>query len=315
MLRISAQLIDAGTGDHVWSERYDTTAATIYSTQDDIVENIVGTLFSEIREAEKAEILRRPPSNLDVYELSLRGLARKHRLGPESMQLAREDLRRAVELDPEYAPAWLYLGWVEVIAIKYQWIDGLDYSDLNDAIGKIEKAIEMDPARATAYQALSIARTAVGDAKGALQASIRSVELGPGDADNLLFFAKALATNGDFDQAVTRGRHAMSLNPSRPSYYLYNFARILWGRDEFEETNQLTSECLTKTSGYTACRVFQIASHVGMGNVGQASKAVTALLQQSPNFTVEDAVRSTGFPGDENADERLATQLIEAGLP
>ncbi len=314
-LRITTQLIDRKTGNHVWAERYDTAASAIYEMQDDIVEKIVGTLFSEIRETEKANALRRPPSNLDVYELSIRGLARKHRLNAEDSRLAREDLLRAVELDPEYAPAWLYLGWVEVIAIIFKWIDGLDYSDLDNAIGNIEKAIEMDPGLATAYQALSLARTVAGDVQGALQASRRSVELGPGDADNLLFFARALASNGEFDQAVANAQHAIALNPSRPSYYVYHFGRALWGRDELGETNALMNECLTKASGFTACRIFQIVSHVGMGDTGEASKAVAALLEQVPNFTVEDAVRSVGFPGDENSNRRLANQLIEAGLP
>jgi hypothetical protein len=105
------------------------------------------------------------------------------------------------------------------------------------------------------------------------------------------------------------------LNPSRPSYYDYYLSRSLWGRDEFEEINMATNECLTKSPGFTACRVFQIVSHVGMGNTDQASKAVTALLQQSPDFTVNDALKSVGFPGDENSNQRLAKQLIEAGMP
>ncbi len=107
----------------------------------------------------------------------------------------------------------------------------------------------------------------------------------------------------------------VALNPSRPSYYDYYLSRSLWGRDEFEEINRAANACLTKTPGFTACRVFQIVSHVGMGQTGQASKAVAALLEQTPSFTVEDALTSVGFPGDENSNRRLAKQLIEAGLP
>ncbi|MEW9922633.1 hypothetical protein AB2B41_23870, partial [Marimonas sp. MJW-29] len=73
---------------------------TVFDTQDDIVERIVGSLFSEVREIEKGEILRRPPETLDVYELALRGVARKHRLNPVDSELARQDLSRAIELDP-----------------------------------------------------------------------------------------------------------------------------------------------------------------------------------------------------------------------
>jgi hypothetical protein len=75
------------------------------------------------------------------------------------------------------------------------------------------------------------------------------------------------------------------------------------------------NECLTKTPGFTACRVFQIASYFGMGKAADASKAVSELLDQTPDFTVADALKSVGFSGDEEANERLAEQLAEAGLP
>lgn len=314
-LRMSAKLVDSKTGNHVWAESYNVTASDLYEMQDEIVEKIVGTLFSEVRETEKTAVLRRPPRNLDVYELSLRGLARKHRLNPEDMRLAREDLLRAVELDPLYAPAWLYLGWVESIAIAFEWIDGLDRSDLSAAIGKIEKAIGLDPTLATGYQALSIARGFAGDVEGALQAAKRSVALGPGDADNLLFYARALANVGQFDEAVAHGQDAMALNPSRPSYYSAHLGRALWGRGGFEESLRLANECLTKAPKFTICRVFEIASHAALGNADQASQAVAVLIKQSPDFSVEDALKSSGYPGDPEADERLAEQLVMAGLP
>ncbi|MEJ2122672.1 MAG: FlgO family outer membrane protein [Alphaproteobacteria bacterium] len=314
-LRITARLIDAKSGNHVWAERYDSAAATIFKTQDDIVEKIVGTLFSEIRETQKAAILRRPPSNLDVYELTLRGVARKHRLSPKDIALARRDLTRAVELDPDYAPAWLYLGWVEAIAIVFKWSDDLDISDLKDATNKVEKAIEMEPTLATAYQGLSILRTWQGDVRGALQAAKRSVELGPGDADNLLFLGRALASVGEFDQAVARMRHAIALNPIRPAYYDLHFARALWGQGKFRESNKASNACLTKAPRFTACRIFKIASNVAMGKNAEASKAIKTLRRQSPDFTVADALKSVGFPGSAPANERFAKQLTEAGLP
>jgi adenylate cyclase len=314
-LRITAQLIDASTGDHVWAERYDAGASEIHVTQDHIVEKIVGTLASEIRETNKAAALRRPPDNLDVYELTTRGLARKHRLNPKDMLLAREELIRAVELDPNYAPAWLYLGWVEAIAIVFRWTDDPDFPTLKDAIRKVEKSIELDPMLATAYQALGLLKAYDGDAEGALQAATRSVELGPGDADNLLFLGRALASMGRFDDAISHVRRAMALNPVRPSYYDYYLARSLWGLDDYKGANSASKECLTKAPGFTACRVFQIASYFGMGKASEASKSVSLLLEQTPNFTVADALKSVGFPGDEKANERLEKQLIEAGLP
>ncbi len=314
-LRISAQLIDSQSGNHIWAEKYDSAAATIFQTQDDIVENIVGLLFSEIRETEKNKILRRPPSTLDVYESTLRGVALKHKLNPQDSRRARTELARAVEQDPNYAPAWLYLGWVEGIAIAFRWIEGLDQSHLKGAIRKIERAIELDPTLATAYQALGILKSWEGDAKGALRAARRSMELGPGDADNLLFLGLALASVGQYDEAVAHARRAVALNPSRPIYYDAGLSRVLWGQRSYKEANDFANDCLTRAPGYTQCLIFLIASYQAMDETAATSKALSKLLEHSPNLTVGDAVNSVGFPGDIKANERLASQLAKAGLP
>lgn len=313
-LRITAQLIDPGSSKHIWAEQYDSTAASIFEAQDEIVERIVGTLFSEIRETEKSGILRRPPSSLDAYELALRGVARKHRLNPEDSELAREDLSKALELDPDYAAAWLYLGWVEGIAIAFGWASDLGFSDLGDAIKKVEKAIELDPSLATAYQALGILKSWVGDPEGALVAARRSVELGPGDADNLLFLGRALASVGDFDKARSNASHAFELNPLRPIYYDAAMARILWGAGRYQDAKNYSNDCLTKAPGYTQCLIFLIAGSQVLGDSNATSKAVSVLLSQSPNLKVDDAVAGVGFSGDPDANELLAKQLTMAGL-
>ena len=71
----------------------------------------------------------------------------------------------------------------------------------------------------------------------------------------------------------------------------------------------------TKAPKFTGCRIFQIASYFGMGNAGAASKAVAALLRQSPGFKVADALKSGGFPGNAATNKRFTKQLTEAGLP
>ncbi len=315
-LRVTTQLIEAKTGKHVWAEHYDFVASAVFTTQDDIVEKIVGTLLSEIREVDKANILRRPPSDLDVYQLTLNGLALKHKLNPKDTQRAIDDLRQAVKLDPGYAPAWLYLGWEEALAIVFKWpIDGKVSTDLKGALAKIEKAIELDSTLATAYQALGLVRTFTGDAQGALEAAKRSVELGPGDADNLLVYARALASNGDFDASLDKARYAMALNPYQPSYYSYNLGRTLWGKGEYKDTLVSENKCLTKAPEFTACRLLKIAAYIGMDDLASATKAVKVLLQQSPTYTVEDALKAVGFPGSKSVNARLANQLTEAGLP
>lgn len=312
-LRIVAQLIDAWEGNHLWAEHFDIGASEIYETQDDIIERIVTTLTSEIRETGKAEVLRQPPDSLDVYELTVQGVALKHRLNAKDMLTARKVLSHAVELDPDYAPAWLYQGWVEAIAIVFQYSQDPDFPTLEDAISKVEKAIELDPTLASAYQGLGLLKSWDGDVEGALRAARRSVELGPYDADNLLFLGRALANNGKFDEAETYARQAIELNPIRPSYYDYNLGIVLWGLGKFEESQKSMSDCLVKAPGFTGCRVFEIADLSAMSALAEAEKAVAELLERSPNYLANDAIQIA--PGNEEKKGQLVQQLIEAGMP
>ena len=114
-LRLTAWLEDTASGHQVWAERYDIGAPALVATQDDIAHRVAATLSSEVREAEKAGSLRRTPGSLDVYELALRGLALKHEFTADSFRAGRAVLRRAIQLDPDYAPAYVYLGYLDAI--------------------------------------------------------------------------------------------------------------------------------------------------------------------------------------------------------
>ncbi len=118
-----------------------------------------------------------------------------------------------------------------------------------------------------------------------------------------------------FDEAVTQARQAVALNPSRPSYYDLHLGRALWGAGEFEEAARLMDDCLIKAPEFTACRIFQIASRIDLGDADGAAEAVGDLRAQSPAFSVNDAAKSMGFPGDATANERLAAILTAAGVP
>lgn len=123
-LLINAVLIDGATGRQVWGEQHEADAAGLPLAQRDIVTRIVGTLFSGVRETERAAALRRPPRNLDVYEMTLQGITQKHRSTREGLVAARDVLTRAVELDPGYAPAILSLGYTDAVDIGLRQRDG-----------------------------------------------------------------------------------------------------------------------------------------------------------------------------------------------
>ncbi|MGA7456412.1 MAG: winged helix-turn-helix domain-containing protein [Methyloceanibacter sp.] len=120
-LMVDVQLVDALEGTIAWGDRFSAVAANVPQVQREIASTIAGSLHSGMREVEKHAILGAGPRDLDVYELTLRGIARKHQFSPEATRAARADLEEAIRRDPNYAPAWAYLAWTNLIDMLLQY--------------------------------------------------------------------------------------------------------------------------------------------------------------------------------------------------
>ena len=313
-MRLTAQLIDGRNGSHVWADRYDIGPKEIVATQDEIVLRVAAILFSEVRQTEKRQALRSSPDSFDVYTLALKGLALKHQFTPEAYRQGRRVLHRAIELGPNYAPAYAYLGYLDAADCAAGYSGEKRPEDIDDAITLIRKAIDLDPSMAYAYQALGFALSVKGSAREALVAEERAVQLGPGDADNQMLYGRELATNGRFADAVTAGNKAFALNPIAPVYYYAMHARSLYGGADFAGVLKTTGPCIERNSGHRACRTLRAAALIELGRPDEAKAEVAALLTRGAGFTLHHAEVYTGFAGDAAANRRLLESLKQAGL-
>ena len=109
-VRITAQLIDATTGGHLWSERYDRPLQDIFALQDEVVQKIVTTLKLQLTLQEQGILVRKTTDNLEAYDYYLRGREHFNRLTQEANAQARQMFEKALELDPQYAEAYAFLG-------------------------------------------------------------------------------------------------------------------------------------------------------------------------------------------------------------
>lgn len=312
---VNAQLVDGHDGRHVWAERYDLAAGDVHRVQGELVGRIAGILFSEVRETEKAASLRRPPDNLDVYELTLRGLALKHRQSKENFVEGRRSLERAIALDPDYAPAHAYLGYINAIDAGAVVSGELGRADLPAAIRAIRRAVELDPDLPTSYQALSFALAMAGSSPESLEAAQRSVELGPGDAENLILLCRAQGKAGRYDEAIATGDLAMRLNPIPAPYYYAMRAISLYAKGRMEEVVQATTICLNKAPGYAPCRLYLALALGAKGELAAAREHVAEVLRQRPSFTLANAAAVLGYPSDPTLTARVLDAMRQAGMP
>ncbi len=314
-LIVNAQLVDGRDSSHVWAQRYEFGAREIYRSQSDLCARIAGTLLAEMRQTEKSASLRRPPANLDVYELTWRGIAHKHQFTKEGHFLARAELERAIALDPNYAPAHIYLGYLKIVDIGIGVTGAASQAEMPAAIGQVQHGVSLDPWLAVGYQALGLAFGFAGEFEAQMGAAERSVELGPGDAENIAFLSYALINAGRYGEALAAVERAMYLNPRTPPYYLGFHAIALYALDRFDEAARSQTLCAQLTPAFAPAYTIGAASDIAMGRKGKARERIAKLLQIHPDFTTETPIIVNAFPSDPDLRARQIAQLREAGLP
>ena len=217
-VRITAQLVDAATGYHLWAERYDREVTDIFTLQDEVTQQIVRAMAVKLTEAEKVR-LGRAPTSVEAYDLVLRGHEERSRTTREGNAEARRLYTRAIELDPRYASAYLGLGWTYLQSWQFLWTT--DRESLERARELAEKATALNENLAGAYQMLGQVSLWMKQHDQALAQAERGVALAPNDPDGYETLAEVLAWSGRGEECIATIRLAMRLNPNYRYFYLW----------------------------------------------------------------------------------------------
>ena len=226
-VRITAQLVKAADGFHLWSETYDRQADDVFAVQDEIARSVASAL--------KVTLLLQPgqaqPPNAEAYQLRLRAV---HQLGQATGKdtiEAKRLLERAILLDPRYAAAWVSLATVYIR--EYEQADTVDgrQAALAKQEETLDRALELDPANASAHARLARLRRLRWDFAGAERSTRRSLELGPGAAVVVGYAAGLVSTLGRFDEAIALEKRSLEIEPlSFSGMYNLGFRYLAAGR-------------------------------------------------------------------------------------
>jgi adenylate cyclase len=208
-VRITAQLIDARTDQHLWAEQYDRDLEDIFAIQTDVAERIVEALKVKLTPTERARITAAPTS-LPAYQDYLRGLWFLNRRTPEDLRRAIEHFERAVESDREYAPAWA--GMAGACALQLHWGEAAKPSP-ERAIAAADRAHSLDPGCGEACAARAMVRIYERDWAVAEHDFRCALKCNPSDANARQWYAHFLAAMGRFDEAYAEIARARELDP------------------------------------------------------------------------------------------------------
>ena len=269
-IRVSAQLIDATIGNHVWADRYDRDLAELFDLQDEITEAIVAAIEPAIGEAERDRAKRKPPDNLDAWESYQRGLWHMYQFTAEGNVAARNFFTRAIALDGQFAPphgALAYTLFIDVhlgfaqsredtIATAIAWgRDGIAVDDKDPmshfglgrvlmmageyqaALTELEIAVDLNPNFALAHLGLGTAREAIGRSHDAIKSLDTAIRLSPHDPILWTMENARAAVRiglGDYEQALDDARQACR-HPNTGFHSYLSLASALAHLDRLDE--------------------------------------------------------------------------------
>jgi adenylate cyclase len=238
-VRIVAQLIDAGTDDHLWAETYDRQLTDIFSIQSDVALHIAAALDARLSADERARIGKEPTRDLEAYELYLKGRHCFYRFTEEGMRKALDYYRQAIEKDPDYALVYADLALAYVaLAIGHgagALQPGEAYLRAKEAVAK---ALELDSGLGEAHAMLAFVKFAYDlDWAGAEREFERAVELNPGAADTHDYYGLMLSALERYDEAIAAQRRAKELDPLAP-FHSSDLASTLLRAGRYDEAMQ-----------------------------------------------------------------------------
>jgi adenylate cyclase len=313
-LRITAQLIDAQSGAHLWADRFDGTLDDVFELQDKVAISVAGVIEPTLRQSEIDRARRKRPDSLDAYDLYLRALPYPFVSMPEDADKALALLGKAIELEPDYAAAHAIIAFCH----EQRYLrGGLQEATRNAALRHARQAIAAggDDAAALATAGFVIAVTGR-DFETALTAFDRSFALSSSSALALGCSSIVRAWKGDDAIAVEHGNRALRLSPVDPWIYMpyigLAYAHFAAGR--FEETVAAASLAIQSNPRFSVPQILHAAALGCLDRKEDAKTVVQRLLELQPGITVATAILSARYVDPKNI-AALENALRRAGLP
>ncbi len=312
-VRITAQLIDAGSSGHLWAERFDRDLTDIFSTQDEVVEKIVGALAVTLTQAEEQRLRRRGTGNVEAYESWLRA---RELLAPgtrESFVQARAMYRRAIEIDPNFAAPHAGFALAAISDYASDW--ALDPAQaLDEAERWARRAVELNDQEPLSHMALGNVLLWRRDHERALAEFRRMIALDPNFAQGYTARGLALMYAGRAAEALEPIAMAMRLDPHYTPIVLHFLAQANFSLGKYETAAQQLVDRIACNPGTDSSRMLLASCYGHLGRADDARTTWAELLKVNPDFSLMQRARV--LPYKHAADfQRIADGLAKAGLP
>lgn len=312
-IRVSAQLVDASLGTHVWADRYDVDLVDVFDAQDQITRAIVVAIDPAIRLAETQRVSRSRPESLSAWDHVQRGWFEYYQFKPDRNREARREFLTAIQHDSNYAQAHGGLSWTHALDVWLRWSDD-EPASKQLAYDEARTAISLDPRDAITHVGLAMVGYTMGRLETVRKAADEARNLNPSLATAYLMSAVGRVHGYDPESGVQLLTQAIELSPRDPNTFFFFGARSI-GHFVLRDLDNAMADATRSFGlryGYLMGRAILTCCLVEKGRIDEAKEEVARILEIAPGFTPE-RLNLYAFE-DEGDKHRILDALIAAGM-
>ncbi len=313
-VRITAQLIDATTGYHLWAESYDRRLTDIFALQDEITSKLISVMEVKLTLGEQARLWEGAGTiSITAYDKLWRGFDCYSRYSEQDVAQARKFAKEAINLDQDYALAYVLLGFT----LWFDFINGRSKSpliDLEEAEKCALKALELNDSFDPPHNLLGSVYLSKRQHQNAIEEGNKAVALNPNGADAHAMLAFFLNYSGKPQKAIELMKRAFRLNPIPPPYYFVNLGIAYRMNGRYLEAIEAYKKAIIRSPDFFAAYVGMAACYSLLEQNEKAHETVSEILRINPNYSIEFMAMSIPYEHKTNL-ENLLEAMRKAGLP
>jgi adenylate cyclase len=312
-VRITAQLIDAGDGHHLWAERYDRQVDDVFAVQDDITRKMATALQVKLTWGETSHVWQTGTRDFEAWRCMMQAFEHWYRFSAVDNAETRRLCEQAVSVDPDYGAAWALLAWTFWFEARFLHAPNPD--DLIERFERLtDKVLALGNAPAQAHHLEGAVHMLRGELDLAVEALTRAIELAPSNAELHGLLGTAFNFLGKPGEGVAHANTAIRLSPRAPEFVLWVLAEGLRWSGALDQALAVAKRCVAQAPDSYIAHVKLTSILIDLDRKGEAMEAAKKVLALDPKFSVEVYGRTQNYT-DPDRLAHVLDGLRKAGLP
>jgi adenylate cyclase len=313
-VRVTAQLIDAITGRHVWADRYERELKDIFAIQDEITHQVVLEIAGKIGEGELQQALMQRSPNAEAYKYYMKAQPELRKFTKEGFLQSKKFAEKAIEIDPNYGLAYTIIAWNFALEVEFGFSKD-PAQNFKEIDHFINKALEVEPDLPDVYSLRTYVYNVKGQYDKAISQGRLAIEKFPSISDSHAFLAYALVKAGQPAEAIEEITTAMRLAPSYPTWFLTCLGQSYFLAGRYDEAIDAYKKFFEREPQRLDIYPWLAVINGAMGNEKQAKVEAEKLLKNWPTFSLKQWRGTNLRFKDVALNDRIIYYASKAGLP